>query len=93
MKPVLTLSIVDPREGWAHAKDIPCNSIDEVYAHVTVTRSKHKRFGFGLRVEFLDHKLHKTFVWRRRKFVGLVDTVPVEVWLKFIATHPPLASR
>lgn len=78
-KAEFTLSINDPREGWKYAKDVECKTMAEVFAHVTITRAKHKRFTFALRVQSGDK--YKTFVWRRSKFIGLTDNVPVDAWL------------
>jgi hypothetical protein len=77
-KTKLMLLVCDPREGWAYATAIDCKSIDQVHAHVTVFRSEHKRFKFALSVE--NPKL-KTFIWRRGRFVGITDNVPLEAWV------------
>lgn len=76
-----TLTVNDPREGWKYAVDFRCKNLDEALARVTVKRAEHRRFGFALRVETKDSKFCKTFVWRRGKFIGLTDNVPIQAWL------------
>lgn len=70
-KPRFVLTINDPREGWAHATDLECKTLAEVWAHVTIKRAEHKRFQFMLCVQGLDKTT--TYHLKRGKFVGIVD--------------------
>lgn len=65
------LTINDPREGWSHATDFECKTLDEVFARVTLKRVEHKRFQFMLCVEGFDKTV--TYHWKRGKFIGIVD--------------------